>query len=172
MKNIFFILFLFFGFSASAKVVMTLDKALETSFPNMKVEKKRVYLSKDSILLLEKQARSRFNSQVFSYYEVSNGSGREATAFILTHKLRTRTQTLFIIFDNKGILKSTEVLAFYEPDEYIMDKKWFSLFEGNSIANNLSMKSNKMQVAGSTISYNETSKAIRRISTLYSFIYD
>jgi len=172
MKNIFFIFFLCFSFSSTAKVVMTLDKALETSFPNMKVEKKRVYLSKDNVLDLQKQAKSRFNSQVFSYYEASNGSGREATAFIITHKLRSRTQTLFLIFDNKGILKSTEVLAFYEPDEYIMNKKWFSLFEGNSISKNISMKSSNMRVAGSTISYNETSKAIRRISTLYSFIYD
>ena len=88
-----------------------------------------------------------------------------------THLLRSRTQTLFIVFDKSGKIVSTQVLAFYEPEEYIMSPKWFSQFKTKSINDRMQPGVDVVKVSGSTISYNETASAIRRMATLHNYIY-
>ena len=86
--------------------------------------------------------------------------------------LRSRTQTIFVVFDNKGKISSTEILAFYEPGEYIMSKKWLNQFLGKNLKNKLIPRKDIVHVSGATISYNETTKAIRRTLSLYNYIYN
>ena len=169
--NILFLV-LILTFPSYSQVNMTIDQALEKYFPGLDIKKEKVYLTKKLVKDLTEKAESRFQSRVFTYYEAASGSNRKFTAFVITHKLRTRTQTLFIVFDNGGRMKSSEVIAFYEPEEYIMSGSWFKQFYNKTLPAQMPKYNEIIRVANSTISYNETTKAIKRVANLYSLIYN
>ena len=135
------------------------------------VESKKLYLSQKNVDKLSERSESKFTNRIFSYYEASKNGKRVYTAYLITHRLRTRTQTLFIVFKANGEMKSAEVIAFYEPEEYIMTQPWLKQFNNKKV-NNMPTQNEVIRVSNSTISYNETTKAIRRIANVNSFIYD
>jgi hypothetical protein len=157
---------------AHSKVLMKIPEALDLYFSDHEIRKKTLFLTDGAINLLENESKSNFATKIYTYYEVYKGSRRLNTAIMETHILRSRTQTIFVVFDNKGKISSTEILAFYEPDEYIMSKKWLNQFVGKTLKNKLVPRKDIAHVSGATISYNETTKAIRRTLSLYNYIYN
>ena len=53
-----------------------------------------------------------------------------------------------------------------------MSPKWFSQFKLKTINDRMDPGDDLVKVSGSTISYNETASAIRRMSALYNYIYN
>jgi len=173
MIKYFLILFFFLiSVDTNSKVLMKIPEALDLYFPNHEIRKKTLFLTDGAISLLEDKAKSKFTDKIYTYYEIYKGSRRLNTAIMDTHMLRSRTQTIFVVFDNKGKISSTEILAFYEPGEYIMSKKWLNQFLGKNLKNKLIPRKDIVHVSGATISYNETTKAIRRTLSLYNYIYN
>ena len=167
----YFLFFILISFPAIGNVKLSVEDALNKYFPGYEIKNKKLFLSKDNIEKLSAKAESKFSNRIFSYYEASKNGQRVYTAYLITHKLRTRTQTMFIVFKTNGEMKSAEVIAFYEPEEYIMTQPWLKQFI-NKKSQQMPNTSNVMKVSNSTISYNETTKAIRRIANVNSFIYD
>tara|TARA_B100001029_G_C15057367_1_gene455479 strand:- start:876 stop:1331 length:456 start_codon:yes stop_codon:yes gene_type:complete len=150
---------------------MTIPEALKLYFPNEEIKKGKIFLNTKRLASLEKASNSKFNDKIYTYYEAYNGRKRVNTVFVDTHILRTRTETIFVVFDNKGKIQSVEVIAFYEPEEYIMTKKWLEQFRGKNLRQELKPKKDIIMVSGATISSYETSKAIRRTVSLYNLLY-
>ncbi|MEE2975421.1 MAG: FMN-binding protein [Thermodesulfobacteriota bacterium] len=165
------LLILFLTVESHSTVWMTIPEALDTYFPNYKVKKGKIYLNKKTMARLEKTTRSEFKDKIYTYYEAYKGNKRVNTAFVDTHILRTRTETIFVVFNNKGKVQSVEVLAFYEPEEYIMTKKWLKQFDGKNLRQKLIPREDIIEVSGATISSHETTKAIRRTMGLYNLLY-
>ena len=168
------ILLLFFFFlipNSNATVRMTIPEALNLYFPNEEIKKGKIFLNTKRLASLEKASNSKFDDKIYTYYEAYNGRKRVNTVFVDTHILRTRTETIFVVFDNKGKIQSVEVIAFYEPEEYIMTKKWLAQFRGKNLRQELKPKKDIIMVSVATISSYETSKAIRRTVSLYNLLY-
>ena len=168
------ILFFFFILSGSsiAGVLMDVPSALKFHFSKYDVSKEKIFLTTSVVKELEQVARSKFISKIYSVYEAKSNGRRMMSGILETHLLRSRTQTLFVIFDNKGRVVTTQVLAFYEPEEYIMSPKWFAQFKSKTINDKMEPGDDLAKVSGSTISYNETASAVRRMTTLYNYIYN
>ncbi len=165
------LLFLLISNASLANVKMSVDEALNKYLGQYNIESKKLYLSQKNVDKLSERSESKFTNRIFSYYEASKNGKRVYTAYLITHRLRTRTQTLFIVFKANGEMKSAEVIAFYEPEEYIMTQPWLKQFNNKKV-NNMPTQNEVIRVSNSTISYNETTKAIRRIANVNSFIYD
>lgn len=173
MVRFFSVLFFLLSFtSAYSKVLMKIPEVLDLYYPNHEIKKKILFLTADTINSLEQVSRSKFKNKIYTYYEVYKNNKRVNTCIIDTHILRSRTQTIFIVFDNKGKISSAEILAFYEPDEYIMSKKWLNQFGGKNLKNKLTPLKDIIKVSGATISSYETTKAMRRALSLYNYIYN
>ena len=151
---------------------MDVPSALKFHFSKYDVSKEQIFLTTSKIKELEQVARSKFISKIYSVYEAKSNGRRMMSGILETHLLRSRTQTLFVIFDNKGRVVTTQVLAFYEPEEYIMSPKWFAQFKSKTINDKMEPGDDLAKVSGSTISYNETASAVRRMTTLYNYIYN
>ena len=161
------------------------------------MKKKTIFLTDKSKDALELASKSKFKKKIYTIYEAKLKGKPNKFAIMETHILRSRTQTIFVVFNNKGTILSTEVLAFYEPAEYIMSKKWFNQFKGKGKKKKLNIEYKKkfgfpfiiavkgkgkkekllpgydiIKVSGATISYNETSAAIRRMIALYNYVYN
>lgn len=172
MKFLILFIFIFLSGTSFAGVLMDVPSALKFHFGEYEVQKEKIFLTSNSIKELEKASRSKFISKIYSVYEANSGGKRVMSGILETHILRSRTQTLFVIFDKKGKILATQVLAFYEPEEYIMSPKWFSQFKSKTINDRMDPGDDLVKVSGSTISYNETASAIRRMSALYNYIYN
>ena len=151
---------------------MDVPSALKFHFSKYDVSKEKIFLTASKVKELEQVARSKFISKIYSVYEAKSNGRRMMSGILETHLLRSRTQTLFVIFDNKGRVVTTQVLAFYEPEEYIMSPKWFAQFKSKTINDKMEPGDDLAKVSGSTISYNETASAVRRMTTLYNYIYN
>ena len=53
-----------------------------------------------------------------------------------------------------------------------MSPKWFAQFKSKTINDRMEPGDDLAKVSGSTISYNETASALRRMATLYNYIYN
>ena len=53
-----------------------------------------------------------------------------------------------------------------------MSPKWFDQFKNKTIKDKMQPGIDLAKVSGSTISYNETAAAIRRMTTLYNYFYN
>ena len=165
--------FLFLLTSQSiGEVLMDVPSALKFHFGKYDVTKEKVYLTPTFLKKLEEAAKSKFESKIYTVYEAKSGGKLMMSGILETHILRSRTQTLFLVFDRKGKIVSTQVLAFYEPEEYIMSPKWFDQFKNKTIMDKMQPGIDLAKVSGSTISYNETAAAIRRMTTLYNYFYN
>jgi hypothetical protein len=53
-----------------------------------------------------------------------------------------------------------------------MSPKWLAQFKSKTINDKMQPGDDLIKVSGATISYNETASAIRRMTTLYNYIYN
>ena len=164
-------IFSILSLSSIAGVLTDVPSALKFHFGDYEVKREQIFLTSTTIKELERISKAEFESRIYSVYEAKSNGRRVMSGILETHLLRSRTQTLFIVFDKSGKIVSTQVLAFYEPEEYIMSPEWFSHFKTKSINDRMQPGDDVIKVSGSTISYNETASAIRRMTTLYNYIY-
>ncbi len=167
-----FILFIIlsFGFVSSleAKVFMKRDEALSTAFPDAaEIEKNEIFLSSDQSKAIESLARAKNESKLYIIYEAKNGEKTLGYAIIDTHSLRTKTETVMFVINPDGTLKQTEVLAFFEPQDYQAGGNWMELFEGKNSDDSLKVGKDIPNITGATITANSLSQATRRILAVF-----
>ncbi len=151
-----------------SKVFMKRDEALKTAFPQaVEIEKKEIFLSSEQSQEIESLARSKNESRLYIIYEAKNEEKTLGYAIIDTHKLRTQTETVMFVINPDGSLRQTEILAFFEPQDYQPGENWIELFEGKTLDGNLKIGKDIPNITGATITANSLSQAIRRILAVF-----
>lgn len=154
-----------FGYS---KVFQTKNKALEISFPNAtEIEKRQIFLSADQISEIEQLAKTRINSKLYIFYVAKNGENEIGYAVIDTHKLRTSTETVLYVIDPDGKLKKAEILAFFEPQDYMQGGKWVNLFLDKDLSSSLMVGKDVPNITGATITSHSFAEATRKVLAIY-----
>jgi len=167
-----FILLIIFSFvvvsPSVSKVFMKRDEALKTAFPNAaEIEKKEIFLSSDQSRTIESLASSKNESKLYIIYEAKNEEKTLGYAIIDTHTLRTKTETVMFVINPDGSLRQTEILAFFEPQDYQPGENWIELFEGKNLDDTLKVGKDIPNITGATITANSLSQAIRRILAVF-----
>ena len=117
-----------------AKVFMKRDEALKAAFPDADViEKNQIFLSKEQVSEIESLSKAKLDSRLYVIYEGRRGTQTLGYAIIDTHSLRTKTETVMFVINPDGTLKQAEILAFFEPPEYMAGDKWIKLFKAKGI---------------------------------------
>jgi len=156
-----------------AKVFMKRDEALKTAFPDAaRIEKKEIFLSSDQSETIETLARAKNETKLYIIYEAKNGEKTLGYAIIDTHTLRTKTETVMFVINPDGSLRQTEILAFFEPQDYQAGGNWVELFEGKTLDNSLRVGKDVPNITGATITANSLSQAIRRILAVFKVASD
>jgi len=171
MRKIFIFVIFFVSvapsFSAIAEVFMKRDEALETAFPDAdSVEKIEVYVSEDDARKIESLAKAKLNSRLFMVYKAVTGGETIGYAVIDTHELRSMTETVMFVINPDGTLRHTEILAFFEPPEYMPANNWIVLFDGKSTGDTLKVGRDIPNISGATITAVALSESVRRTLAL------
>ena len=85
-----------------------------------------------------------------------------------THLLRTKSETVMYVIGNDGRLINAEILAFFEPSEYMQSEKWLRLFENKNLDNNdIRIDRDIPNITGATITSHEFTESVRKVLAIY-----
>ena len=153
---------------SSAKVFLTKGKALELAFPEAEeIEKRHVFLNEPQARNVREIARTETDSRFYTFYVAKSAGKETGYAVIDTHRLRTMTETVMFVINPDGTLRHAEILAFFEPTDYMPSEKWINLFPGKTRLDGMKVGKGIPNVTGATITSRSFSGAARRVLAVY-----
>lgn len=153
-----------------AEVYMKRDEALKSAFPEAdNIEKINVFLTQNQVKEIEALSKTKLDSRFYVIYEGKRGAQTLGYAIIDTHSLRTQSETVMYVINTDGTLRYGEVLAFFEPPEYIGSEKWMNLFRGKGLEEHaLRLGSDIPNMTGATITAVAYTNAARRVLGVFA----
>ena len=169
---IMFVFFLQGAGDASAKVLLTKGKALELVFPEAdEIEKRHVFLTEHQAESISRMAKAEVDSRLYTFYIAKSGGKETGYAVIDTHTLRTLTETVMFVINPDGTLRHAEILAFFEPVDYMPSGKWINLFPRKTKLDGMRVGKGIPNVTGATITARSFSRATRRVLAVYRVMF-
>ena len=159
---------LFLTASSSSELLMTRDEALERAFPgNTGYEKIDIILNDSQVEEIEELSRSKLDSKIYIFYEFADDYQTLGYAVLDTHLLRTKSETVMFVIGPDGRLINTEILAFFEPTEYMQSEKWLDIFKNKKLDSELRIDRDIPNITGATITSHAFTESVRKVLAIY-----
>lgn len=151
-----------------AQVFNTKDVALREAFAGCDtVVRKVVFLTEDQVSAIEKEARAKVESKVVTYYVGHKGGTTVALAFFETTNVRTKPATFIVLVRPDATIDHVEILAFYEPFDYLPTERWLRLFQEKVLDDNLWPQRGIHGITGATLTVRAITKGVRKVLATY-----
>lgn len=153
---------------AFGQVYLTKDEALAQHFPGASsIDRKTVFLTDLLVDSIQARAKSKVESRVVTYYVGRKGKEILGYAFLETSVVKTMPETFMVVLGQRGNVAAVEMLAFYEPEDYLPPERWLAQFEGKTIQSDLWLKRGIQNIVGATLSAQSITEGVRKILALY-----
>ena len=149
------------GFSYGGLLIKP-EKAIKDMFPQHSYTKKSFLLGKKEKVLIEKQFKTKIKSSLFTVYLIKKDDSITAFSLLHSHRVRTKKETVLITMNRDCQVLDVEIIAFYEPPEYIPPEKWLKLFRNLSPEKLPYIKRNIPNVTGATLSSRVITDSVRQ----------
>ena len=161
-KWLFFLIAALLSHSLFAKVVSR-EEALRAAFPEGEIQYRPIFLTKAELEEVEKLSGTRVPSALVASYRATANGKLIGLAYLDTHVVRTKKESLLVLLTPEGSIKRVEVVAFLEPPEYLAPDRWYQQFDGKRLDNDLHLKRDIHPVTGASLTAQATVDATRRI---------
>ena len=104
--------------------LITREEALAAVFPGAQVEAERVFLTADQTHRAAVLAGGAAPPALVARYVARRGREIVGRAYVDTHVVRTKRESLLISLDSSGRVQRIDVTAFLEPPEYRAPERW------------------------------------------------
>jgi hypothetical protein len=142
---------------------MTREEALAAVFPQAGIEAERVFLTEQQMARIGELAGGDMGSALVARY-VATQSGRVVgRAYIDTHVVRTKRESLLISLEADGSVKRIDVTAFLEPTEFQAAPRWLQQYNTQTLTDDLALQRAIRPIAGATLTTGATNAAVRRV---------
>ncbi len=142
---------------------LTREEALAAAFPDAQIRAEMIFLTEAQ----QKEAASLSGVEIptllIARYSASKGDKLLGRAYIDTHVVRDKKQSLLIIVDADGIIQRIEITAFGEPSEYQASQAWYRQYEGKALSSDLYVDRAIAPIAGATLTVRAVNQAVRRV---------
>ena len=152
----------FLSVTLEAQSITRLE-ALASAFTNAEVEAQRVFLTKNQIDRAAALVGGEPPPGLVVRYLAREDGVVVGRAYIETHLVRTKRESLLISLNASGIVRRIDVTAFLEPPEYIASDRWFNQYVGNPLSDDLDLYRSIRPIAGGTLTALAANGAIRRV---------
>jgi len=133
-------------------------------------KKKNIILTSAQFNAVEKLAKVKISSKIFRTYSTTCQK-QQFHSLLVTHKVRSKTVTTLYAFDEKGLLKSVEIIAFNEPQEYMPNSNWIQNLQQQQLDDTLRLGKRISPISGATLSAQALSHSTRIALALYEVLY-
>jgi len=154
--------------AARAGALLSLEEALGLAFPQAeRVVKRHVFLAGDKLERAERLGKVKIGSRLWTFYVGYEGGNPSGYAVLDTQVVRTLPETVMVVLDTKGKVRSVRLLAFYEPSEYMPSQRWLDQFRQADLGSDIRPGSGIQGITGATLSARSLSASVRRALAIY-----
>jgi Na+-translocating ferredoxin:NAD+ oxidoreductase subunit G len=156
---------LLFATLVSAKTISR-EEALRAAFPGAKIRSSVAFLTDQEKQEVEKTSGTKITTALVACYFAEKDGKEAGRAYLDTHVVRTKKESLLVILRPDGTLMRVEVVAFLEPSEYMPSERWYEQFEGQALDDSLNLERDIHVVTGATLTARATTEAVRRVMAI------
>ena len=146
--------------------LITREEALASAFPDASVADERIFLTDEQAERIEAISRVDLSGKLYARYVVSRNGIVVGRAYVDTHQVRTKKESLLVSLDASGRVQRIDVTVFLEPPEYIAGPSWMRQFYDKPLDGDLAIQRSIRPIAGATLTAYAISEAIRRVMAM------
>lgn len=142
--------------------MITREEALAAVFPGAAIKQSMIFLTEEEQKESARLAGVPITSALIAQYSASRDGKAVGAAYLDTHVVRTKKESLLMIVNAEGKLVRVEVVAFLEPPEYMPPDIWYRQFDNRVLNDELNLKRSIHPVTGATLTARATTEAVRK----------
>jgi len=158
------------GFGVSVQAQITREEALAAVYPGASIRAERVFLTPAQ----QKQALTLADADVASAlvarYIASRDGKVVGRAYVDTHVVRTKKESLLVSLDQDGKVVRVDVTAFFEPTEYRASEAWLRQYRDRTLTDDVAVNRAIRPIAGATLTARAANDAVRRVLAIDSVL--
>ena len=139
------------------------EQALAAVYPGATLRTEQIFLTPPQQRQVLTRADTEVASALVARYVASKDGKVIGRAYVDTHIVRTKRESLLISLDDAGRVLRIDVTAFEEPAEYRAPEAWLRQFRGQTLEDDLAVNRAIRPIAGATLTARETTNAVRRV---------
>ncbi len=152
---------------ASGAAYTTKEEALKRAFPGAeRVETVSLFLTPEETQEVTRLSGVPLDSSLYSFYAGKKGDEVVGYAAIEAATVRTLPETVMVVLDPEGKVRFVEVLAFFEPEEYLPPERWLKQFDGKVLSPQLRIGGEIQGITGATLSAQAITRQVRKTAAL------
>lgn len=150
-----------------AKIFYSKEEAMELAFgTGKKVEMLSLFPDKEQTAKIQKLAKGKLESGLFTFYVGKDNGKIIAYAAIESVTVRTKPETLLIVLTPDGELRHVYTLAFHEPPEYQPPDRWFEQLYKRPLSE-MDFNKGVDGISGATLSTRAAVSTVRKVMAIY-----
>jgi FMN-binding domain len=150
------------GTVASAQGIAR-EEALAAVYQSAEIRAEQIFLTPAQVKQAGERAGTDVHSPLVARYIASRNGRTVGRAYVDTHVVRTKKESLLISLDADGRVLRVDVTAFLEPPEYRASEAWLRQYRARELSNDLTVNRAVRPIAGATLTARAANDAVRRV---------
>ena len=146
--------------------VVSREEALAAVFPGATVDADRIFLTDGQVERIAALSRADVPSKIYARYVAMHGGRVVGRAYVDTHVVRTKRESLLVSLEADGRVRRIDVTAFREPPEYTPSEPWRRQYYDKPLSDDLAVHRSIRPIAGATLTTGAVNAAVRRVLAL------
>lgn len=139
------------------------EEALAGVYPGAQIRAEQLFLTPAQLKQAAARAGLKLESALIARYVASRDGRTIGRAYVDTHIVRTKKESLLISLDADGRVLRVDVTAFLEPPEYRAPEPWLRQYRGRELSDDLGINRAVRPIAGATLTARAANDAVRRV---------
>ena len=142
---------------------VTREEALAAVYPGAAIRAEQVFLTPAQQKAVLTEADADVSTALVARYVATRGGTVIGRAYVDTHTVRTKKESLLISLDADGQVLRVDVTAFLEPAEYEASEAWLRQYRGRTLSDDVAVNRAIRPIAGATLTARAVNDAVRRV---------
>lgn len=139
------------------------EEALALAFPGASIRPERIFLTADQQRRAAGAGNVEIPTRLIARYLASRDGVSVGRAYVDTHVVRTKRESLLISLGPDGRVARIDVVAFLEPEEYEAPPAFLDQYKGRFLSDDLHLQRAIRPIAGATLTARAVNIATRRV---------
>ena len=158
------------GAASAQSGVVSREEALAAVFPGAALDTDRIFLTDGQVERIAALSRAEVPSKIYARYVATRGGEVVGRAYVDTHVVRTKRESLLVSLEADGRVRRIDVTAFLEPPEYLPSDPWRRQYYDKPLSDDLTLQRSIRPIAGATLTTGAVNAAVRRVLALDSVL--
>lgn len=146
-----------------AAQALSREEAMASVFPGARIRAERVFLTEAQQKDAEAAGGVPVERALVARYVAEQDGRVVGRAYVDTHVVRTKRESLLVSLDTNGRVKRVDVIAFLEPPEYEASARWRDQYLNRVLDDDLEVHRAIRPMAGATLTARAVNEAVRRV---------